>query len=340
MDKLLRNHIINNQALDYNRILNRINSVFSSNYAFTKEDIDQRIQVIKQYQKQLAYLQMIPVIQQRTPEWFEARSKMISASDFAQALDEAKFGTQKDFFKKKCGFEDQVFDPYCAPLKWGCMFESVASDIYTLRNKYKVFEFGLLKHPTIKHFGASPDGINEFGVMLEIKCPYKRKITGEVPQQYYYQIQGQLDTCGLKECDYLESEFQKYYNKEEFMNDEEFGEKGVIIELQNLEYIYSDVVYQGQQLEDWLIENETIISSMKCVTVHYWKLGKFNVVRVYKDEDFLKEKFLELETVWDKIKEYKGNKPLYDKDIISKRKKSPPKGPKYQFIEVEEDQNI
>jgi hypothetical protein len=45
--------------------------------------------------------------------------------------------------------------------------------------------------------------------MLEIKCPFRRRITGEVPLQYYYQIQGQL------EC-----EFSKYFNEAEYWGDD------------------------------------------------------------------------------------------------------------------------
>ena len=61
----------------------------------------------------------------------------------------------------------------------------------------EVFEFGILRHPTIECLGASPDGISDIGIMLEIKCPWKRKKTETIPEQYYYQIQGQLDVCSL-----------------------------------------------------------------------------------------------------------------------------------------------
>jgi hypothetical protein len=32
-----------------------------------------------------------------------------------------------------------------------------------------------MKNSEYEFFGASPDGISEVGVMVEIKCPYKRK---------------------------------------------------------------------------------------------------------------------------------------------------------------------
>ena len=40
--------------------------------------------------------------------------------------------------------------------------------------------------------------------MLEIKCPPIRKFTTEVPEHYWIQMQGQLETCDLEECDFLQ----------------------------------------------------------------------------------------------------------------------------------------
>ena len=174
-------------------------------------DVEARSRKIATYRAHLAALLELGLgVTQRTPEWYAARQTMITASDIAQALGCAKFGTQKDFFKKKCGLpaEQTPFDPTVPPLKWGVMFEPVAGAIYSaLNGGLKVHEFGLLRHPTVPFLGASPDGITEDGVMLEIKCPWRRKIDGTVPLQYYYQIQGQLAVCGLDECDYFECEF-------------------------------------------------------------------------------------------------------------------------------------
>ena len=39
-------------------------------------------------------------------------------------------------------------------LLWGVKYEEVANKIYMKRNKVEVFEFGLIKHPTISCFGV------------------------------------------------------------------------------------------------------------------------------------------------------------------------------------------
>jgi len=254
---------------------------------------------------------------------------MITASDFAQAVGDGKFASQKQFFKKKCGFEDHTFDPMIPPLKWGVMFEPVATSIYERRYSTNIHEFGILRHPDISHFGASPDGITNMGIMLEIKCPYKRKITGEIPLQYYYQIQGQLDVCNLDECDYLECEFEEVYDSEEFfslLNDPQTFEKGIILEFSEADvdgnmvpkYIYSDIYDHNHRfdLKQWY-DDHTSNDEEGSIKPHFWMMKKFNVVRVYKDMEFIQEKFDILKDIWEKVEAYKNDKNLYIQDIVT-----------------------
>ena len=199
-----------------------MNSMHSIHMSATCDDVIRCYSDILRDRAIVRDLLVSPGIEQRTPEWYAARDGLITASDFAQALGQGKFGTQKDFFVKKVR-PDSIpgFDPNASPaLKWGVMFEPVANDIYSGRNGgIAIHEFGLLRHPKIPHIGASPDGITDAGVMVEIKCPFQRRINGEVPHQYYCQIQGQLAVCGLRRCDYLECEFEKYKSREFFEED-------------------------------------------------------------------------------------------------------------------------
>ena len=81
---------------------------------------------------------------------------------------------------------------------------------YLPENFFRLLFIGLIIHNQYKHIGASPDGISDLGIMLEIKCPFKRKIDGAIPEQYWMQIQGQLEVCDLEECDYLECKLWEY----------------------------------------------------------------------------------------------------------------------------------
>lgn len=317
MDKMIRNYglldNINNEKR-VNKIVRMINMMFSPRCALcTPSMIIERCEKIKSYQTQLAKLKEIPVIEQRTPEWYEVRKSIVTASDFAQALGEGKFGTQKQFYHKKCGYEEEKFNPSLPPLKWGTMFEPVATTIYQQRFECQVHEFGLIKHPTRSFFGASPDGITDYGIMVEIKCPYKRKITGEVPGQYYYQVQGQLDVCDLQECDYLECEFSCYNCQEEFVQDDEAKyEKGIIVE-KSSGYLYSDVIDAEDDPKDllkWASEN-----NQDAINTIYYKLVTLNIVRIYKDDVFVNSKLDDLGEVWNKVIEYQGDKEKYKNEV-------------------------
>lgn len=322
-------------------IADDLNTIFTA-HNYDREFVKARIIKILGYQETLQKLIQMPKVEQRSTEWYEMRQTRITASDFAQALGEGKFGTQRDFYKKKCGYEKDTFDNNAAPLKWGIKYEPVAIEAYAHKNKVKMIEFGLLPHPNISWFGASPDSITELGVMVEIKCPWKRKITGEVPKQYYYQMQGQLDVCSLEECDFLECEFLEYYDENEFKNHfwDNTNEKGIIIEyLQqgDTHYVYSPfehhknldmtMKWKTQALD--ALQKEANKSLSK---IYYWQLITFSVVRVYRDKSFLEVKMPQLKEVWDKIIQYKKNKDLYDAEMNAPK---PLKNPVCQEINID-----
>ena len=270
-------------------------------------------------QEQLQKLLKVPRIVQKSEEWYKARENMISASDFAQALGKGKFGTQNQLIQKKCEpVNESAFSLTNPFFKWGNMFESVACDIYSSMNDVFIYEFGLIKHPVHEFFGASPDGISNLGIMLEIKCPLKRKIGGEVPTQYYYQIQGQLDVCGLEECDYFECEFVQEYNESTFKKEiNHFEFSGVIFEDIDVKFTYSPLFKKGGDYKK-IIQEFLDSRDKNHIKTILWHLKKSHTVRVKRDDAFLKENFIELEKVWNKIIYYRKNKDKYIIEILNK----------------------
>ena len=125
-------------------------------------------------------LKQTPQPAQRTKEWYEYRNQRLTASDLGTALNVNPYCKRKKLVAKKCGYEEKFFAG--AAVKHGVKYEDVAVHIYEQRNKVHVFEYGCVPHPTIPHFGASPDGICDvdsenteyIGRMLEIKCPKSR----------------------------------------------------------------------------------------------------------------------------------------------------------------------
>ena len=339
--KYLENEVIS--KMDYesdlvNYIVENIynNLVISLDTNITKKYIQNRLSNIENYKKQLQIIKEIPMIIQRSDEWFNVRKNLITASDMAQALNKGKFGSQKDFLIKKINNLVENSNTYIqsdnVALLWGVKYEEVANKIYMKRNKVEVFEFGLIKHPTLDCFGASPDGISELGIMLEIKCPFKRKIDGSIPDQYWMQIQGQLEVCDLEECDYLECKLRQYNNEDAFLSDshtdyiltKDLNEKGIVIEYKKngeRNYLYSELNKTNSELIEW---KEDIITEFDYTTEYeiiYWRLDKYFCTRVYRDKEFFNKNIDNLKFLWSKILYYSKNTDAYSKQVLNSRKK-------------------
>jgi putative phage-type endonuclease len=256
-------------------------------------------------------------VQQRTPSWCQARRCMITASDAAQALGRGKFGTQRDFYEKK--LERVTVDYNIPPILWGVKYEPAVCRVYEHLFGVAVHEFGLLRHPDHQFIGASPDGINDHGIMLEIKCPWRMRIDGTVPEQYYLQMQLQLDVCGLDECDYLECEFREILEDEEFLQASgEWLAGGVLTDDTTGHNTYrfcfgNTDSMSPQELLDWFGRNPDKRRTL-------FVLCKHNVMRVTRDKEFLRHNIEHLRAVWLRLQEYvQDPSKLPPKEPVKKR---------------------
>lgn len=236
-------------------------------YGYSEEDIKDVETVIKDI-FQVIKLKELPLIPQRSPEWYELRNNRLTASDLAQALGKGKFGTREQLLEKKAFPETVVFNNDLPPLKWGTMFEDMGMRCYRQNiNNVEIYEFGLIPNNEIYCFGASPDGITETGIMVEMKCPYKRKCTQEIPEQYYLQIQGQLATCNLEACDYVECYFEAYHDLCEYdimCRNLHNTNHGIILEFSNpiasYAYEYSPEYFTLSECIEWA--NKTVSKTL------------------------------------------------------------------------------
>lgn len=300
------------------------------------EVVRSRIQQYAEWRAVIAYLQTLPQPAQKSDEWLQQRNGLVTASDFAQALGHGKFGTQKDFISKKV--ELPPFNGSMPPLLWGVKYEQVAGYIYEIRNNTRLHEFGLIQHPKLNIIGASPDGITENGIMVEIKCPWRRKIVpGEMPQQYAWQIQVQLDVCGLADCDYIECVFREYKDPEEFAEDclkEEPDflatasgmEKGCLVELYNpaddsRKHEYFDITKSRSlgELKAWVQDRCAALPGARPT---YWRLEQTQTVRVTRDPAFMDTWMPELTSVWNRVLAYRADRELYQKEMGGPPKKA------------------
>lgn len=159
-----------------------------------------------------------PQIQQRSEEWFQQFGKLLTASEFAAIFPATKRRQDLAYSKSHPPKDPIVFRHACPTNEmnatgWGVRFEPVVKQILESIDGCQLYEPGRIGHPTNPRLAASPDAIvetsldaSQIGRLIEIKCPYSRKIGGEIPSDYWIQMQIQMEVTGIDECEYVECE--------------------------------------------------------------------------------------------------------------------------------------
>ena len=284
------------------------------------EHQDERIVMLSQ---KIQALRDIPQPVQRTPEWYQFRWNLITASNAWKAFDTPS--TVNQLIYEKCQPLKDLSVVTDVPkmvntnttLHWGQKYEPLSVMLYEHLYKSKVEDFGCLQHPKYKFVGASPDGIviesctGRFGRMLEIKNIVNREITGIPKKEYWVQMQLQMEVCDLDECDFLETKFVEYANAEEFHADTEH-QKGIILYFHTKEgapfYRYKPLDIQDKEdIESW---EESELEKYESEPYHYvfikylyWKLEKLSCVLVSRNHEWFKQNVGQLANVWNIIEE-------------------------------------
>ena len=317
-----------------------------------------------------------PQLAQRSPEWFTARKRCITASEISSCLyrnratcenyakifgleDTFKYSDTKEinpykgyksYFKEKCkDYYGHLKRRDNSSTSHGKKYEDVATRMYRLlNNNVKIYDFGLCVHAEYPWLGASPDGITEDGVMLEIKCPFKRKVSDTVPLYYYSQVQLQMEVCNLDFCDYIECNIEEYpisddkenkdpqlaptragaletriYDSTPSAFEEEFVDvfSGCIIEERSRHggapvYHYPDVsIVSLIQHSDWaktfVDTDDTLFRRLD------YKVKDHRIIRVNRDKEWFANVFPTLKKTSDDIREIQDDPELYNETIVT-----------------------
>lgn len=162
-------------------------------------------------------LKLIPMHEQRSDAWFKQRENKLTSSDAGTVLGINPYQKPIEVLFKKCGYDPKPFVGNIAT-RHGQKYEDEAIEKYTKLTGQKNYDFGLLAHEDVHNsdeyhwLAGSPDGISinvldadAKPILVEVKCPYRRKIIpGKIPTYYYPQVQLNMFICGLEVADFIE----------------------------------------------------------------------------------------------------------------------------------------
>jgi putative phage-type endonuclease len=104
---------------------------------------------------------------------------------------------------------NEIQESFSSPaMEWGVKYEPMARMAYEIARETFVDTTGFWKHTSIPWVGCSPDGLVGTEGLVEIKCPNTTThldylLAGEIPAEYYKQIQGQLWVMNREWCDFI-----------------------------------------------------------------------------------------------------------------------------------------
>jgi putative phage-type endonuclease len=301
---------------------------------------------MKKIQRQIDYLNGVEQPAQRTEAWYMFRNGIITASNAYKAFESQTVMNQLIY--EKCAplkIDGSQYVNINSPFHWGNKYEPVSVQVYEYEYQTKVGDFGCIQHSKYSYLGASPDGINidpgnkeRFGRMLEIKNIVNRVINGIPKKEYWVQMQMQMETCDLDECDFLETQFLEYESWEAFSQDKEDKEdkedekrsfvktatgewKGIILYFSKdgiPYYIYKPLLMGKEEYDAWSekqIEEQEKAGRMWVHTI-CWRLKTFSCVFVPRNRIWFERNRHMLESLWRTVEKeresgnYEHRKPM------------------------------
>ena len=140
-------------------------------------------------------------LQQRTPAWHNARSGKLTASNLAGVLGLSTFCSRNETYKRIRGVTK--FEGNDAT-RYGCANEQNGINAYQVVTGNLVEPTGLWTHKDYNWLAGSPDGLVGDEGMIEVKCPYYRKVAHtQIPIYYYIQMIACLEMTQRAWCDYV-----------------------------------------------------------------------------------------------------------------------------------------
>lgn len=196
------------------------------------------------------------MIEQRTPEWFEQRKGKITGSRVGAILGLNPWSkpndVMRDMVREYHGAESEFTGNVAT--EYGNNFEQFAQDDFEIEHGLEVTETGFHIKKGAQWLGASPDGLIEEDAVLEIKCPYGSRDTGEfkpIAEQLHYHAQMQIEMyCTEREKCY----FYQWSNKGSDLIIIEYNQYWIDENLPKLEAFYKQYLKEIKEPEKHLLD--------------------------------------------------------------------------------------
>lgn len=300
----------------------------------SQERIQKRLTTkeINQFIKKIEDLKNIKQPPQKSKEWYEFRHNLISASNIYKVF--STDSKKNELIYEKCK-PLEIIDYSTSyvntesPLHWGNKYEPLTVLFYEKKYNTKIADFGCIPHPKYSFIGASPDGINcypiscLFGRMIEIKNIVNREIDGIPSEAYWTQMQIQMETCDLDECDFVETRF-KQYTSTEFWEDTGNQDRGIILYFVRRDatpcaplykYMPLHIELTEESINNWItITQNELKDEWILFETHYWYLDEFSCVLVKRNKKWFEFALPKIEEIWatiqkEKIEGYEHRSP-------------------------------
>ena len=149
---------------------------------------------------------------QRSPEWFECRRGIATASGFSRIMT-SRLEYSKQSFDYACELVNERFgiveEKFISDaMQHGIDFEDEAATCYTIETGRPTTVAGFCFYDEAKRFGVSPDRFVNGDGLVEIKCPQPKTLVKyhhdqKLPTAYVQQVYGQLAITGRDWCDFF-----------------------------------------------------------------------------------------------------------------------------------------
>lgn len=273
----------------------------------------------------LAHIRAKPQPDQRTSEWYKFRHDLLTASNAWKAFESQACINQLIY--EKCKPLQQSPSPEkehvntASPMHWGQKYEPVSRMVYEHMYKTRVADFGCLQHDVHAFLGASPDGINvdpasqRYGRMLEIKNVVNRDITGIPKKEYWIQMQLQMETADLNECDFLETQFaEEDEDEDEDVNPSNnrtnalfTGTMIYFMKGGKPWYEYEPIGFNRDESDAWFNEAMERNQAHMWMKTIRWRLEKMSCVLVLRNPLWFQHAIGVLDNLWQTIVKERGN---------------------------------